>query len=31
MDAYVNEQTSDWKNTQEAVANFRRLLLCSKW
>eukprot|EP00066_Takifugu_rubripes_P001091 XP_003962054.1 PREDICTED: BRCA1-associated RING domain protein 1 [Takifugu rubripes] len=30
MDAYVNEQTSDWKNTKEAVANFRRLLLCSK-
>ncbi|XP_028249577.1 BRCA1-associated RING domain protein 1 isoform X2 [Parambassis ranga] len=23
-------QTTDWKNTAEAVANFRRLLLCSK-
>ncbi|XP_028446589.1 BRCA1-associated RING domain protein 1 isoform X2 [Perca flavescens] len=24
-------QTNDWRNTKEAVANFRRLLLCSKW
>ncbi|XP_031155989.1 BRCA1-associated RING domain protein 1 isoform X1 [Sander lucioperca] len=23
-------QTNDWRNTKEAVANFRRLLLCSK-
>ncbi|KAM9347060.1 BRCA1-associated RING domain protein 1 [Symphorus nematophorus] len=26
----TNVQTKDWKNTKEAVANFRRLLLCSK-
>ncbi|XP_034741598.1 BRCA1-associated RING domain protein 1 isoform X2 [Etheostoma cragini] len=24
-------QANDWRNTKEAVANFRRLLLCSKW
>ncbi|TMS06892.1 BRCA1-associated RING domain protein 1 [Larimichthys crocea] len=30
MDNEVLVQTSDWKNTKEAVANFRRLLLCSK-
>ncbi|TKS67352.1 BRCA1-associated RING domain protein 1 [Collichthys lucidus] len=31
MDNEVLVQTSEWKNTKEAVANFRRLLLCSKW
>lgn len=31
MDKAVVVQTNDWKNTKEAVANFRRLLLCSKW
>nr|XP_046260274.1 BRCA1-associated RING domain protein 1 isoform X2 [Scatophagus argus] len=30
MDDDVIMQTTDWKNTKEAVANFRRLLLCSK-
>ncbi|XP_042350799.1 BRCA1-associated RING domain protein 1 [Plectropomus leopardus] len=30
MDNDVPVQTKDWKNTKEAVANFRRLLLCSK-
>ncbi|XP_070771001.1 BRCA1-associated RING domain protein 1 [Enoplosus armatus] len=30
MDNDVLGQTHDWKNTKEAVANFRRLLLCSK-
>ncbi|XP_044222357.1 BRCA1-associated RING domain protein 1 [Thunnus albacares] len=30
MDNDVLVQTKDWKNTKEAVANFRRLLLCSK-
>lgn len=31
MDTDVLVQTEGWKNTKEAVANFRRLLLCSKW
>ncbi|KAM7380665.1 hypothetical protein PAMP_003943 [Pampus punctatissimus] len=31
MDNDVLVQTKNWKNTKEAVANFRRLLLCSKW
>lgn len=30
MDNNVLVQTKDWRNTKEAVANFRRLLLCSK-
>uniref|UniRef100_A0A087XH25 BRCA1 associated RING domain 1 n=1 Tax=Poecilia formosa TaxID=48698 RepID=A0A087XH25_POEFO len=30
MDNTTSLQTDDWKNTKEAVANFRRLLLCSK-
>ncbi|XP_061697130.1 BRCA1-associated RING domain protein 1 isoform X2 [Syngnathoides biaculeatus] len=30
MDTSAVGQTDDWKNTKEAVANFRRLLLCSK-
>ncbi|XP_061648885.1 BRCA1-associated RING domain protein 1 isoform X2 [Phyllopteryx taeniolatus] len=30
MDTCAGAQTKDWKNTKEAVANFRRLLLCSK-
>ncbi|XP_069010696.1 BRCA1-associated RING domain protein 1 [Embiotoca jacksoni] len=30
MEDNTNVQTKDWKNTKEAVANFRRLLLCSK-
>ncbi|XP_029967906.1 BRCA1-associated RING domain protein 1 [Salarias fasciatus] len=30
MDADSSVQTNDWKNTRESVANFRRLLLCSK-
>ncbi|XP_018527467.1 BRCA1-associated RING domain protein 1 isoform X2 [Lates calcarifer] len=30
MDNDVPVQTKDWKNTKVAVANFRRLLLCSK-
>ncbi|XP_044073219.1 BRCA1-associated RING domain protein 1 isoform X2 [Siniperca chuatsi] len=30
MDTDVLVQTKDWKNTKEAVAKFRRLLLCSK-
>ncbi|XP_043986803.1 BRCA1-associated RING domain protein 1 [Gambusia affinis] len=30
MDNITTLQTDDWKNTKEAVANFRRLLLCSK-
>ncbi|XP_036966495.1 BRCA1-associated RING domain protein 1 isoform X1 [Acanthopagrus latus] len=30
MDNDVLVQTMDWKNTKEAVSNFRRLLLCSK-
>ncbi|XP_045909035.1 BRCA1-associated RING domain protein 1 isoform X2 [Micropterus dolomieu] len=30
MDTDVPVQTKEWKNTKEAVANFRRLLLCSK-
>ncbi|XP_041807042.1 BRCA1-associated RING domain protein 1 isoform X2 [Chelmon rostratus] len=30
MDNDVLVQTKDWRNTKEAVANFRRLLLCSK-
>ncbi|XP_030614481.1 BRCA1-associated RING domain protein 1 [Archocentrus centrarchus] len=30
MDDHDAGQTVDWKNTKEAVANFRRLLLCSK-
>ncbi|XP_070694447.1 BRCA1-associated RING domain protein 1 [Pempheris klunzingeri] len=30
MDNDVLEQTEAWKNTTEAVANFRQLLLCSK-
>lgn len=31
MDNDVVVLTNAWKNTKEAVANFRRLLLCSKW
>lgn len=31
MDTEVTAQTIDWNNTKEALANFRRLLLCSKW
>lgn len=31
MDNDGLEQTQDWKNTKEAIGNFRRLLLCSKW
>ncbi|XP_037646793.1 BRCA1-associated RING domain protein 1 [Sebastes umbrosus] len=30
MDTAVLGQTEDWKNTKEAVRDFRRLLLCSK-
>uniref|UniRef100_UPI0037E7F80F BRCA1-associated RING domain protein 1 n=1 Tax=Semicossyphus pulcher TaxID=241346 RepID=UPI0037E7F80F len=30
MDNDVVVQSKDWKNTKEAVANFRRLLTCSK-
>uniref|UniRef100_A0A3Q1BF58 BRCT domain-containing protein n=1 Tax=Amphiprion ocellaris TaxID=80972 RepID=A0A3Q1BF58_AMPOC len=30
MDDNVGVQMKDWENTKEAVANFRRLLLCSK-
>ncbi|CAI5656362.1 BRCA1-associated RING domain protein 1 isoform X1 [Oreochromis niloticus] len=30
MDEDSSVQTVDWKKTKEAVANFRRLLLCSK-
>ncbi|XP_060910211.1 BRCA1-associated RING domain protein 1 [Labrus mixtus] len=30
MDNDVPVQTTDWKNTKEAVAMFRRLLICSK-
>ncbi|XP_062287287.1 BRCA1-associated RING domain protein 1 [Scomber scombrus] len=30
MDNDVPVQAMDWKNTKEAVSNFRRLLLCSK-
>ncbi|XP_071316267.1 BRCA1-associated RING domain protein 1 isoform X2 [Trachinotus anak] len=30
MNNDVPAQTEDWKSTKEAVANFRRLLLCSK-
>lgn len=30
MDNTVSLQAGDWKNTKEAVANFRQLLLCSK-
>ncbi|XP_068602763.1 BRCA1-associated RING domain protein 1 [Brachionichthys hirsutus] len=30
MDNDLLVQTKDWKNTKEAVAKFRRLLLCSK-
>ncbi|XP_059198147.1 BRCA1-associated RING domain protein 1 [Centropristis striata] len=30
MDNHVPVQTTDWKKTKEAAANFRRLLLCSK-
>ncbi|XP_056245883.1 BRCA1-associated RING domain protein 1 [Seriola aureovittata] len=30
MNNDVPVQTEDWKSTKEAVANFRRLLLCSK-
>ncbi|XP_077436733.1 BRCA1-associated RING domain protein 1 [Vanacampus margaritifer] len=30
MDTSVVAQTNDWKNTKEALTNFRRLLLCSK-
>ncbi|XP_054642981.1 BRCA1-associated RING domain protein 1 isoform X2 [Dunckerocampus dactyliophorus] len=31
MDTCVEAHQDAWKNTKEAVANFRRLLLCSKW
>lgn len=31
MDTEVTAQTITWKNTKEALVNFRRLLLCSKW
>lgn len=31
MDEHSSVQTVDWKKTKEAAANFRRLLLCSKW
>lgn len=24
-------EAQDWKSTKEALTNFRRLLLCSKW
>ena len=27
----VVDDTGDWTQTKEAVANFRQLLLCSKW
>ncbi|XP_035460042.1 BRCA1-associated RING domain protein 1 isoform X1 [Scophthalmus maximus] len=30
MDGDVPARTDDWRNTKEAVDNFRRLLLCSK-
>ncbi|XP_061143428.1 BRCA1-associated RING domain protein 1 [Syngnathus typhle] len=30
MDAIAVAQTNEWKNTKEAIANFRHLLLCSK-
>ncbi|KAM9851193.1 BRCA1-associated RING domain protein 1 [Aulostomus maculatus] len=30
MDKDVLAQTNEWKKTKEAVANFRRLLICSK-
>ncbi|XP_034550034.1 BRCA1-associated RING domain protein 1 [Notolabrus celidotus] len=30
MDSDNLVQTTDWKNTKEALANFRRLLICSK-
>lgn len=31
MDDDVVAQNNNWKNTKEAVANFRKLLVCSKW
>ncbi|CAB1414586.1 unnamed protein product [Pleuronectes platessa] len=30
MDDHVSVQTEEWRETKEAAANFRRLLLCSK-
>ncbi|KAF7216036.1 BRCA1-associated RING domain protein 1 [Nothobranchius furzeri] len=30
MDENTPQQTSEWKNTKEALANFRKLLVCSK-
>ena len=27
----VSNFTGDWTQTKDAVANFRQLLLCSKW